>query len=121
MPHVVLEYSANIEEKPDFSQVLSEIHELLPSVGPYEPSGIKSRAVERSTFRVAQAESGHGFVHVELAILSGRDEGVRRETSARLLELLKRQFEKSLSKQRISFSVEIREIDGACYSKETCG
>jgi 5-carboxymethyl-2-hydroxymuconate isomerase len=119
MPHIVLEYSANLELPPDFNQVLLEIHELLPKVGPFDPLSLKGRVIKHEVFRIADGEEKTAFVHLQVAIMEGRSEEVRQTVSSALLKLLETIFDSQLKKQKLSITVEIRELNRNSYSKSS--
>lgn len=116
MPHITLEYSANLSCPPS-GQLLERLHNLLPRIGPFELLAIKSRMIEHSVFLIADGGSDAAFIHLELAILSGRDAETKREVSNQLLEFLSSEFASCLKTQQISLTVEVREMNLDCYSK----
>ena len=72
MPHIILEHSANIVEKNDFTALFSQIHEKMMEFGVFNRDDIKSRAYECTNFFIADGKPHHAFVHLEVGILSGR-------------------------------------------------
>lgn len=116
MPHIVLEYSANLKTKPT-QGLLVELHQLLPTIGPFDLQSIKSRLVEHAVFCVADGARDSAFVHLQLAILSGRDSKTKREVSQSIVKFLQAWFGNLLNEQPVSLSVEIRDLDADCYSK----
>lgn len=116
MPHIVLEYSSNLKTKPS-AGLLAQLHELLPAIGPFDRSSIKSRIVEHTEFCVADGNPTSAFVHLQLAILSGRDLQTKQKVSEGLAAKLQQYFAEAMSTQQISLTVEIRELATQCYSK----
>ena len=47
MPHIILEYSRNLEQKIDFSRLLKKMHDLLGSMSDFELD--RSRAARSVT------------------------------------------------------------------------
>lgn len=71
-----------------------------------------------SNYFVSDVIRGQAFVHLELSILPGRSAELKKAVSNALLSTLKSAYPKTLAEKICSFTVEIRAIDGYCYSKE---
>lgn len=117
MPHVVLEYSDNLPDRPDLRRVLLEIHEALVATGAFARDDIKSRALRHDTHAVADGAAERGFVAVEVRILEGRSAEVKAAASDGVLAVLARAFPESLARLPVGLSVEIREMDRASYRR----
>ena len=79
MPHIVLEYSKNLSEKVDVSELLTEIHGSLVSEG-IDKARLKTRAiaVEHSVVGDANVDQGY-MAHIELRLLEGRSKKVKNQ------------------------------------------
>jgi 5-carboxymethyl-2-hydroxymuconate isomerase len=117
MPHLVLEYSANVPDEPDFDLVLQRLHETMTTVGPFDLSNVKSRAVRREPFRVADGASDRAFVHLTVSVLAGREARVLRETGDALLAVLRESFPRARAERRCDLTVEMREMQAGLYFK----
>lgn len=116
MPHLTLEYTNNLNPiNPD--SILLALNHTLAASGHFEEADIKSRAIALDTWRVGVSSTDHAFVHVRLAILSGRSAQVRSELSNALLRVLRASC-KGLSAHPIQLCVEVQEIERASYAKE---
>lgn len=115
MPHLTVDYTDNISQF-DSEQLLADMLHYLSGTPHFEEIDIKARAVRLSVYQVGEQPDGRGFVHVRLAILSGRSAEVKAELSAGLLEVLKRSVQ-PVKDLHLQLCVEIQEIDRASYSK----
>jgi 5-carboxymethyl-2-hydroxymuconate isomerase len=115
MPHLTLEYTANLT---DFNprQALGALNESLVASGHFEEPDIKSRAIALDTVAVGTSLEERGFVHARLAILSGRSVAVRQALSEQLLAVL-RPCTTAATGMAVQVSVEVQEIERASYSK----
>jgi len=115
MPHLTLEYSANLGEV-HASDLLLKLNQSLMLSGEFNEIDIKSRALRFDQVCVGTAPAQRGFVHVKLAILAGRSLPVRQALSAGLLEVLKQnlRLDAALDTQ---ICVEVQEIERDSYSK----
>jgi 5-carboxymethyl-2-hydroxymuconate isomerase len=119
MPHLTLEYTDNL---PSFNagRALLELNRVLVASGQFEEADIKSRAVPLGTYLVGTSPGGRGFVHVKLALLSGRPAQTKLELSQQLLFVLKQVCEWP-SSTHVQLCVEIREIERETYTKTVIG
>lgn len=117
MPHLVLEHSANLAAPPDFPTVLERLHSALAACGPFELHRIKSRVVRHEVFRVAEGAEDRAFVHLTAAVLDGRETPLLQSAAGALLAVLRDAFAGTLSAQRCSVTLEIREMPKALYYK----
>lgn len=81
---------------------------------------IKSRAVKVEAFRVGTGIGERGFVHVKLALLSGRSPEVKKQLSEGLLAVLQ-DLAPWPADVQVQLCVEIVDIDRASYSKAAVG
>jgi len=119
MPHLVLEYSDNMADHPDFQQLFNSIHLTLEKTGHFKIADIKSRAVKHDTYLIGNGEPDRSFVTINLAILSGRTDEFKKNLSAQLLEILKHHFPITINSQKSSITVQISEIHQPSYRKLT--
>ena len=115
MPHMTLEYTANLT---GFAApaILRPLNQTLVDSGEFNEADIKSRAIKLDDFLVGLQAQARAFVHVKLHILSGRSVEQKQALSSRLLQVLTASFpaQAGLTTQ---LCVEILEIDRPSYSK----
>ncbi|MDR0278007.1 MAG: 5-carboxymethyl-2-hydroxymuconate Delta-isomerase [Paucimonas sp.] len=116
MPQLHLEYSANLRTL-DTDKALLRLNSALVASGQFSDEvDIKSRAVAHEVFRVGIAPAERAFVHVKLALLSGRSPAIKRQLSADLIEVLK-DLVPTQAGVDIQLCVELLDIDRDSYSK----
>lgn len=116
MPHLTLEYTNNLAP---FSAdgILLALNQTLVASGHFNDMDIKSRAIALETWRVGVTTEQHAFVHVKLAILSGRPPEVKSAISSALLRVLSDSC-KTIAGRPLQLCVEMLDIDRASYAKE---
>src|SRR5512143_1504089 len=117
MPHLVLEYSANVPDPPDFDRVLERLHRAMTTAGPFDLANVKSRVARRDGFRVADGAPGRAFVHLSVAVLAGREGETLRATANALLAVLQESFSRAHADGRCDITVEVREMQRDLYLK----
>ncbi len=116
MPHLTLEHTRNLVAF-DAKALLWQLNAALVASGHFEEIDVKSRAVPLDTFAVGTEPSlERAFVHVRLAILSGRPEAVKRELSEQLLAVLQTGTAWPAG-LHVQLCVEVQEIDRPSYAK----
>jgi 5-carboxymethyl-2-hydroxymuconate isomerase len=117
MPHLFLEYTANVPDEPDFDAVLGRLHAALAASGAFDPVRIKSRVVRHEAFRAADGAPDRAFVHLTAAVLDGREPAVLRAAADALLGVLREAFPRARAERRCDLTLELREMPRALYFK----
>lgn len=79
MPHLVLEYSANLEGTLDIGELVRVVHETALETGVFPLGGIRTRAERRDIYRIADGNPENRFVHLTARIGTGRTLEARQE------------------------------------------
>ncbi len=117
MPHLTLEYTNNLTAL-DAGRVLLALNHALVASGQFEDIDIKSRALPLETFLIGTSVGNHAFVHVKLALLSGRSSQTKSELSSALLRVLRANCEAGAG-NHLQLCVEVQDIDRASYAKDS--
>jgi len=85
MPHVIVDYSANLK---DFEPrpLLLQINTALVETGYCEALDIKSRARQDNVFVIGLGTEQQAYVHVKVYLLSGRDQQQKQEIGKNVLK-----------------------------------
>lgn len=111
MPHIIAEYSANLEDALDVAALVADLHQAAIDSQVAELVGIRSRAARREHFRVADGNPANGFVHITARMRRGRPEAARKALGAALLAAADKRLEHVYPKHPIGLTVEVHEID----------
>jgi 5-carboxymethyl-2-hydroxymuconate isomerase len=88
MPHVILEYSAELAAKHDIASLVNELFETAAASGVFGRQDIRARAVPAE--HTVSGAAVPGFAHVTLRLMDGRPDDVKRELADSLLTVLER-------------------------------
>lgn len=108
MPHLTLEYTANLEF--DVQSLLERLHRELVATSAIKLKGLKSRAIQLSEYRIADGDPAYAFVHVNLLIRAGRSLQVQQDAAQRVMNVLKETFGMHFENSHLSLSVDIQEM-----------
>ena len=120
MPHIILEYSANLYELPSFSALFADIHQLLHREGGIKLENCKSRARMASNYYIANGDPSHSFVHLNIEFVKGRTLEIKQTIGQECLKLVKDYYQAQLS-DRLQITVKIDDIELDYYFKHPEG
>ena len=117
MPHIIVDYSANIEYF-DPKQLLLKINNALVETGYCQAIDIKSRARKDDVFVIGLDTEQQAYVHVKVYLLSGRNQQQKTEIGQKVFETLV--ADQVLNHQKISVQscVELIEMPKQDYFKQ---
>lgn len=110
MPHLNIEYSANLEPALDVQALVDRIHETALDTGIFPLGGVRTRAEARKYYRIANGDPNAGYIHMMVRIGPGRDMETRRNAGERIFAALC-DFTDGLYRSRpLALSFELHEI-----------
>lgn len=116
MPHLTLEYSANLADDAGFARLCATLAHVLDAqrdehgARVYPRGGIRTRALRCEQFFVADGDPQNAFVHGCLKIGAGRSPQVRKATGDALFEAIKQHFAEAFAARGLALSLEIVEF-----------
>jgi 5-carboxymethyl-2-hydroxymuconate isomerase len=110
MPHITIEYSANLEPRVDIKALVKAAHEAALSTGVFNTGGVRSRAERRDVFVVADGKPENAFVAVTARIAGGRDEATRTRVGKAVFDAVCRELQPVYDTTPISISMEVQEL-----------
>ncbi len=111
MPHQTIEYSANLEPELDINALVTALHETAASIDALPIGGLRTRAVAREHYRIADGHPDNTFINVFLRIAPGRPFDVRKAAGEKLFQALCDYLEEIYSSTPLAISYEIQELD----------
>ena len=111
MPHLIIEYSANLEAEIDLDGLMRKLRDVAAGGGVFPLPGIRVRAARRDRYLIADGDPSHGFVHVTARIGSGRDEATRCAQAQLLFDALCAHLAPVHERRGLGISLEMVEID----------
>jgi len=110
MPHLTVEYTANLEHRLDVPGLIEMLHTTAAAIEAFPLAGIRTRAVRLDHYRVADGHPDNAFVHLRLRIAHGRSLAVRRAAGEALFAALSGFLQPILDDSPLAISFEIEEI-----------
>jgi len=110
MPHLNIEYSANLEDLLDVQALVDRIHETARETGIFPLGGVRTRAEARKFYRIANGDPRAGYIHMIVRIGSGRDLETRRSAGERIFGALCDFTDELYRSRPLALSFELHEI-----------
>lgn len=112
MPHLIIEYSANLDAALDMSAIARAIHATALETGVFPIGGCRTRLARRDTYVIADGHPDNGFIHVQARIGGGRPDSVRQAAAESIFERLKAETAGHFATAPLGLSFEIVEMAG---------
>ena len=110
MPHLIIQYSANVEKSLDMSSLCSALYDVMLSSGVFPLAGIRVRAFAADHAVVADQLPDNGFVDMILRMGEGRSADDKKQVGQSLMKQAESVCAELLNKPHFALSLEIVEI-----------
>lgn len=77
MPHLVLDYSANLEAVVDTQELCNLLRDAMVETGVFPLGGIRVRALPCTAYAIADGDPAYAYLHMTCRMGHGRDEATR--------------------------------------------
>jgi len=111
MPHIILEYSENLENKLDMAALCHVLKDAAASTGVFPPAGIRVRAHAANHVVIADGDPGHGFIDITVRLAAGRDAAAKSLATDAVFDAARKFTAKVMASTPFMLSLELREID----------
>lgn len=119
MPHLTLEYSANLRPDARMDELCRKLAQCLAAYrtpdgqAVYPLGGIRVRALACDDYCIADGRPDAAFVHANLRMGAGRSAETRQRTGDALFDILKTHFDALFQQTGLALSMEINEFSEA--------
>ncbi len=118
MPHLTIEYSANLDGRLDVPAMIESLHGTATAIEAFPLAGMRTRAVRREHYRVADGHPDNAYVHITLRIAHGRTLEVRQAAGETLFAAACEFLQPIYTAAPLAISFEIQEIDPVLNYKQ---
>jgi 5-carboxymethyl-2-hydroxymuconate isomerase len=118
MPHLTLEYSANLADGDSIGALCSKLAHSLDAQREndqrvYPTGGIRVRALRCEQYCIADGRPDAAFLHANLKIGAGRSEAAKKATGDALFDVIRQHFAQAFDRHGLALSLEINEFSEA--------
>ncbi|MEM9707303.1 MAG: 5-carboxymethyl-2-hydroxymuconate isomerase [Pseudomonadota bacterium] len=111
MPHIQMEYSANLEEVVDMGALCETLRAASAKIDAFPTPGIRVRAIRVDHVAMADGNPKHGFIDMNVRLRDGRPEDIKKKAITLVFGALKDFMASAMETHSIALSAEIRDID----------
>jgi 5-carboxymethyl-2-hydroxymuconate isomerase len=110
LPHLIVEYSANVEDQIALDALLDKLHACALGTGVFPLGGLRVRAHRADAYRIADKAPENGFVHVTALIGHGRSLDVQQRAGEALFAALTAHLEALYARSPLAISLNMQEF-----------
>jgi 5-carboxymethyl-2-hydroxymuconate isomerase len=111
MPHLTVEYSANLEGRTDLDALCVALLETVLETGLFEVGAVRVRALRADHYAIADRLPENAFIDLNLRIGKGRTAEEKKRTGEALFATANTLLAPLFETPHFALSLEIREID----------
>lgn len=111
MPHLTVEYSANLESRADLDALCVTLLETILETGLFETGAVRVRALKADHYAIADRLPENGFIDLNFRIGKGRSAEEKKRTGEALFAAASAALDPLFETPHFALSLEIREID----------
>ncbi|MGN7102608.1 5-carboxymethyl-2-hydroxymuconate Delta-isomerase [Ralstonia holmesii] len=119
MPHVIIEYTANVEADariPELMRVLNDV--LIGYADVFPTGGIRTRALRLDQYRMADGAEDDAFIHVTFRIKAGRRKAVTGSICAAMFTAMRAHLADVFARRHLGLTLELVEFDAHGFHVE---
>ena len=117
MPHLMIDYSANVEPDVDMGALCDTLRDVAASIDAFPLAGVKVRAVRVDHYAIADGNPEHGFIDISVRIREGRDMHTKQNAAQKLFDAANEFVADVMQRRSLALSLELRDIDAALSPK----
>ena len=117
MPHLMIDYSANVEPDVDVGALCDTLRDVAASIDAFPLAGVKVRAVRVDHYAIADGNPEHGFIDISIRIREGRDMQTKQNAAQKIFDAANEFVADVMQRRSLALSLELRDIDAALSPK----
>ncbi len=118
MPHLTIEYSANLDGKSDMAALCRSLHAAMLASGLFELGAIRVRAVRCTDYAVADLLPENAFADLRLRIGAGRALADKTRAGEMIFAAAASHFASLFERPHFALTLDISELDPALSWKK---
>ncbi len=111
MPHIILDYSANLEQRLDIAGLCRVLRDAAAGTGVLPLAGLRVRATACTHVVIADGNPDHAFLDISLRLRAGRSPADKAHATARIFAAAESFCADLLANSSFMLSFEMRDID----------
>ena len=117
MPHVIAEFSANLEAHLDMTAFCKHLRQTAAGIEAFPLPGIRVRAHRVEHYAIADGAPHHGFIDISVRLREGRSDTVKTDIANQMFDAARAFVASYMDSHSLALSLEVRDIDAALSPK----
>ena len=117
MPHIVIDYSANLEEHADLAGLCDLLRRTAAALEIFPETGVRVRAHRADYVSIADGDPAHGYIDISVRLREGRRQADKEAAVGALFQAAQAHLSVVLETRPVMLSLEMRDIDAALSPK----
>lgn len=111
MPHIIIDYSANLDADFNIRDLANAVHERALATGVFPIGGTRTRIARREIYVVGDGDPDNRYIHVQARIGVGRSPEIRQKVAEEIFAVVKDFTAATFATKPLGLTMEIVEID----------
>ncbi len=111
MPHIIADYSANLDDHLDMSAFCDHLRQTAVVIDALPMPGVRVRALKAEHYAIADGASHHGFIDISVRMRAGRSDAEKAEVAEKLFQAACDFVGDHMAMHSLALSLEVRDID----------
>lgn len=111
MPHIQIDYSANLEDRLDIPGLLRAIRDAAVVTGVFPLAGIRVRATACTHWVIADGDPQHAFMDISIRLRGGRPAEAKKRATGHVFAVAEAFCREVMETSSFMLSMEMRDID----------
>jgi len=111
VPHFSIEYSANLDQTVDMTEICGLVSRTILETGLFEMGAVRVRAFRAEAYAIADGLAQNGFIDMSFRIGRGRSAEEKKRMGEAIFAAVSQHLEALFATPHFALSLEIREID----------
>ena len=117
MPHILIDYSANLENRLDVAGLCTALRDAALATGILPLAGLRVRAIRADHVVIADGNPDHAYLDISIRLRGGRSDAAKAEATARIFAAAESYCRPAMESSSLMLSMEMRDIDIALSPK----
>lgn len=111
MPHLMIDYSANLEGTVDIAGLCNALRVCATGLEVFPAAGVRVRAIAANHYSIADGNPAHGYIDISVRLRAGRDQKAKEAATEALFSVARDFIAPAMAMRPIALSFEMRDID----------
>jgi 5-carboxymethyl-2-hydroxymuconate isomerase len=119
MPHVIVEYSSNLDNSMDVQALCNALHQAMIDTGTADVAAIRTRAERREHYCIADRNPDNAYVQITVRMREGRPKEAYQKVGEMLMAAAEKSLEGAFAKHPLGLALEMHEITQLTFRRNT--